>query len=242
MDYIMKSPRHILAALALGTLGFTSLAQAEDKKAPEVKKLGDSHYQIGKIHFDSSKSEIHIPTTLQHDKGIMEYVLTTKLGKVHETLLISDISPFNLNVVFKLLNYQSSEELFPVLNKDYIPTDKLHTASEEQKLHSRFSMSASWELEGEKFSHPLESLFFHIDGSGSTMPAAPWVYGGSYMHNGHYRPDVNGDLIAILTDRTAIANYSGATRNDDTLWVPNQEILPPLGTQIILTLKKTNTK
>lgn len=238
--YTMKSPLHILAALSLSTLGFSSVAQAEDKKAPEVKKLGDSLYQIGKIHFDSSKAEIHIPTTLQHDKVIMEYVLTTNLGKVHETLLLTDISPFNLNVVFKLLNYQSSEELFPVLNKDYIPTDKLHTATEEQKQHSRFSMSASWKIEGEKFSYPLESLFLHTNGSGDTMPVAPWVYGGSYMHNGHYRPDINGDIIAILTDRTAIANYSGKTRHDDTLWVPNKKILPAIGTPIILTLKKIN--
>lgn len=238
----MRLPLHFLTALSLGTLGLSSLTQAEEQKKPEVKKLGESLYQIGKIHFDSSKSEIYIPTTLHHDKVIMEYVLCTDKGKVHETLLTTDISPFNLNVVFKLLSFQESKELFPILNKDYIPTDKLHTATEDQQQHSKFSMSVNWEIDGEKVSHPIEALFSHTNGSGSTMPTAPWVYGGSYMHNGQYRPDVNGDIIAILTDRTAIANYGGDTRNDDTLWVPNKEILPPVGTPIILTLKKTNSK
>lgn len=236
----MKLRQQLLRLITLASLGLAPLTSAEEKQAPEVKKLGGSLYQIGQITFDSDKAEIYIPTTLHHNEVIMEYVLCTDIGKVHETLLLTKISPFNLNVIFKLLNYQESKELFPILNKDFIPTSELHPASDEQKKHSRFSITATWGEGAKKITYPIEKLFSHTNGSGDTMPPAPWVYGGSYMHNGLFRPEATGDIIAILTDRTAIANYSGETRNDDTLWVPNKEILPALGSQIILTLTKTN--
>ncbi|WP_156817050.1 YdjY domain-containing protein [Rubritalea marina] len=228
---------------AISTLWYLP-ALAEDSKAdtpPKVEQLSESLYQMGKIQFNSAKKEIYIPCVLKHDKVIIEYVLTTEMGKVHETLFLTDIKPFNLNVVLKLLSFQASKELFPVLDKNFVATNKLHEATEDEKRHSRFTVNVSWESDGDTVNFPLEELFLHTDGSGATMPPAPWIYGGSYMHRGRFKADINGDIIAILTDRTAMANYSGETRSDDTLWVPNKPLLPAVGTPITLTLKKTET-
>jgi len=47
---------------------------------------------------------------------------------------------------------------------------------------------------------------------------------------------MNNDLIAILTDRGAVANYASEGREDDTLWFPITEKMPVKGTKVTITI------
>ncbi|MEO1856454.1 MAG: YdjY domain-containing protein [Rubritalea sp.] len=228
-----------LALLTTSSALFANEANDTAPKKPEVKKIGERTYQLGKITFDSSKGEISFPATLEHNEVLIEYLLTAPEGKIHETLFITEISPFNLNVAMKLLGYKESKELLKILDENHTPTDKYHSATEIQKKKSRFTITASWKVDGKKVSHDVTQLLENAK-TQQPMPDSPWIYSGSYMINGNYKPDISGDIIAVFTDRSSIACYSGEGRYDDTLWMPKQSVLPPLGTAVTLTFTQTN--
>lgn len=214
---------------------------AEASKKPEIKKVGKSTYKIGTITFDRANGEIHFPATLEQNEVLIEYLLTKTEGKIHEALFITEISPFNLNVAMKLLGYKESKELLQILDENYAATGQFHKSTEEQSKKSRFSIKASWKADGKEVSHDVTQLLQNTKTHGP-MPDSPWIYSGSYMTNGNYQPDITGDIIAVFTDPSSIANYSGKGRDEDTLWLPKQSLLPPLGTAVTITFKQTNPK
>ncbi|MFD2157367.1 YdjY domain-containing protein [Rubritalea tangerina] len=234
-----------ILALAFSIVSGTLLAgnapeppPAKMPEKPDVKKIGENLYQLGKITFDSQKKAISFTATLEHNEVLIEYLLTSPEGKIHEALFVTEISPFNLNVAMKLLGYKESKELFQILDENYRPTGKYYASTKEQKQNSRFKVTASWKLDGKDASYDVTKLLENAK-TQDDMPDAPWIYSGSYMINGEYKPNVSGDLIAVFTDRSAIASYSGEGRDNDELWIPRKKILPPLGSKVTLTITQT---
>ena len=77
--------------------------QAEALVKPQVVKLDENRYLIGKVTLDKRTREIRIPARINMDKGLLEFLLVLDKGKVHESLLITDASPIHLNIAFMLL-------------------------------------------------------------------------------------------------------------------------------------------
>ncbi|NOX98302.1 MAG: hypothetical protein GXP30_00950, partial [Verrucomicrobia bacterium] len=77
---------------------------AADK--PKVKSLGDHRYQLGDIIFNGKTREIRFPATMNLEKGLLEYVLVTEEGKMHESLLGTKVRPAQLQIVLKLCHYR----------------------------------------------------------------------------------------------------------------------------------------
>lgn len=207
---------------------------------PTIKNLGGSRHQLGKITFDNKLRTIEFDGTLEQNEILVEYLLVNPHGKIHESVFTSDILPFNLNLAMKLLGFKESKQLLPILDKNHVPTGKFHQATPEQKRHSRFTISVSWDVDGKKVTHDAHTLIGKVNTS-KTLSPAPWIYSGSYVLAGQFKADLSGDIFAIFTDSGSIANYSGEGRDDDTLWVANKKILPPYGTPVHITLKQINS-
>lgn len=228
-----------LSVLLLLSVGASAEESPTQPPKPEIKNLGGSRHQIGKITFDSKLQTIEFVAQVEQTEVLVEYFLVNQHGKIHESVFTTEILPFHLNVAMKLLGFQESLELLPVLGEDHIPTGKLHPATKEQKQHSRFSISCSWKVDGETVTQPAHKLVKRAH-TKETLSSAPWIYSGSSVHNGKYKPDLTGDIFAIFTDANAVANYSGEGHDDDTLWLANRKVLPPYGTPVRITLKKLN--
>lgn len=209
------------------------------KSTPKIEKTGKTSFRLGDITFDSAKGEVSFPAILEQREVLIEYLITNPQGKIHETLFITEVKPFKLNVVMKLLGFLESKELIYILDENYLPTDKLHPATPEQKKHSRFSIHASWSEDGKKITRNVTNLLKNVK-THQPMPSAQWVYSGSYLNNGKFKADIAGDIVGILCDPAAIGCYSGEGREDDDLWVPNRKLLPPPSTPVTLTFKKTH--
>lgn len=214
-------------------------AVAAGNKKPVIKKTGETSYQIGKIAFDSKSRVLEIPATLEQDEVLLEYLLVTAKGKIHESLLVTEASPYNLNIALKLLGYKESKELLRILKEDQTPSDQYFQVAAEVKAQARFDVEISWTIEGKTTRCSLPQIISveKVDQENPAMPTAPWVYHGSYLLNGQFKPELSGDIFAIFTDRAAIANFSGDGHEDDTIWLPNAKVLPPRGTPITLTIK-----
>lgn len=231
--------------------------ELDGQKKPEIKQLSDHEFQIGKIKLDQKKREISFGAGVNMTEGLLEYLLvTTKSNKVHETLFLSDISPLNLNIAFKLLGITESEELFEIVDDDYRPTGRFPQVDPKVSAAAKVDITVEWGEGDEKKSFPVNELIQHIewpenntqqvqpqdeleldDIKLTVMEKGPWLSTGSYMHEGKYKAEVAGIMIAIYTAQPAIVNFPGKDRLSGDVWIPNKEVLPAKETIVKIIIK-----
>lgn len=209
---------------------------SQEAAKPAVEKISEDEYKVGLVKLNKKTREITIDAKLEHTDVLLEYLLTNPTGKIHETLFVTDVKPSNLNIALKLLGYKESKELFRTVDAHHRPTENYHQEDDATKSAARFTIHVDWTKDGEKKSYSINELIQN-ELTKEAMVPAPWVYGGSYVLNGQFKPDTSGDIIAIFTDRSSIANYSGSGREDDTIWKPFTKRLPEAGTKVSLTFK-----
>lgn len=210
---------------------------------PLVHKLENGNYRIGKITFNKNTREITLParTNIVGNDVFIEYLLVHLNGeKIHEALLVSEVDPTNLNIALKLLNYKESRELFRINKPDGTPGDKYPDVPGETRAAARFGVYVTWKDKGVERTRPVTQWLQH-NGSKKPMPATPWVYNGSYVHNNRFKAKLTGSMLTVFPDIGAIANYPGKDREDDTIWIPAAN-LPRSGSEVTVTLKPWPSK
>jgi hypothetical protein len=224
----------------VGGLALAGIARAEEDAAPASKapqpsvvRVDGRTLSIGKITFRPDTREIRIPTQVNMTEGLLEFVLVRMEGKTHESLLVTDASGTNINLALKLLHYKASEELFPLMEEDGSLSDKYPEVPEAIRKAARTQISVEWK-DGQKLKRaPLhEWIGYAATKKVVAMPKAPWVYGGSYVVEGRFAADTTGDLIAIFTTQNALLDYAGKDHENDDVWIPMSQRVPPVGTEV----------
>jgi hypothetical protein len=104
------------------------------------------------------------------------------------------------------------------------------------KAASRLEVKVEWEDEG-KTRTALINEWITDTTTGKSMPADPWVYGGSFTANGRYAAEATGDILAIYLSTTTMANFSGKDNNTDEVWLPFPKRVPPVGTKVTVSIR-----
>jgi hypothetical protein len=217
----------ICASLALAQ---DSAPTAEPVK-PSVVKLSETKHQIGAVTFDQKTREIRFPAKVNMAEGLIEYLIVLAQGKLHEALLITEISSTHLNLAFSLLRYPPSRELFLIPDEDGRLTDKYPEVPAAIKAGARIAIDVEWDDQGRTRRVPINDWIQHAVKT-TAMDAGPWVYSGSDFNEGKYVPEITGDIAAILVSPAAIINYPGTDNQDDTAWVAFPKRVPPLETNV----------
>lgn len=205
--------------------------QNEPAKEAKVEKVGASLYRIRDITFDSKTREIRFPATINMTQDLLEFIIVHNNGKVHESLLKTGISATDLNVAFTLLRYKPSPELYVEPSAPDNPTVKFPAVEDEVKKAARIHIEVEWK-DGEKLRKvPINEWVQHAV-TGTTMPAEPWVYGGSEISGGRFQAEVTGDIAAIYLSRSALINYPGKDNTDDTVWFVYPKRVPPVDSPV----------
>lgn len=216
--------------------------QAVEPVTPAVKQLDATRYQIGAVLFDQETREIRFPTQVNMTEGLLEYLAVHQNGKVHESLLATDVSPTHLNLAFSLLRYFPSKELYPLPNETGGTSDKYPEVPANVKTAARVTIEVEWSDEGKIRRVPVNEWIQHAVKT-TAMPAGPWVYGGSDFHEGKFVAEMTGDIVAIFTSMAALVNYPGEDYENDTVWIPFPKRVPPVGTKVtVIIAPYQNTK
>lgn len=201
---------------------------------PTVVELGGGKYSLGLVKFDENTRRISFPAAINQDEGIIEFCISHEKGKIHESLLITQTSALHLNIALKLLRYQSSGELFPILDENFESTGKYPEVPEAQRAAARLQVLVSWEEDGAEEEASLNDLIYHT-GNERAMEPVPWIYQGSYIHNNSFKAETSGDIGAIFITRSSLINFSGKDNQTDEPWIPNRKRLPAVGTPVTVT-------
>lgn len=206
--------------------------QEEAKPAkPSIQKLAENRYQVGDVTFDSKTREIRFPAQINMTDGALEYLIVHHNGKVHESLLSTGISAIDLNLAFTLLHYKPSRELIPLTSDTGGAFNEFHEVPEDVKAAARVAIDVEWDDAGKTRRVPINDWIQHVIRT-TTMPAGPWIYGGSDFYNGRFSAESTGDIAAIFLAPSALLSYPGVDFANDEVWTPFPKRVPEIGTKV----------
>ena len=92
-------------------LSFSLCAQEEPKpqrqtfRPPQEKPIlhQNGDVTLGKITLHKKRGELRFPARVTVREGNLEFLISTYRGALHESLLVSDISPYQLQIMLYLL-------------------------------------------------------------------------------------------------------------------------------------------
>ncbi|MCF6311675.1 MAG: YceI family protein [Verrucomicrobiales bacterium] len=203
---------------------------------PNIKKLGDNRYQLGDITFNGKTREIRFPATMNLEKGLLEYILVTDKGKIHESLLSTTISPAQLQIVLKLCHY--AEGVGDTFDALYPDDEKKGTAGKADR-GSAVRIAAEWIEKKDGIEVPrrfqIHELIKDLKND-QAMTQDQWVYTGSIIYEGTFIAESEGTLIAVYIDNGSLINSFRHGSDDDERWITHAEVAPKMGTPVTLIL------
>lgn len=194
---------------------------AVDLPTPRIEKQADGTMRIGRVTVDPKERTISFPAAVNAISGLIEYALVTKTGKVHESLLSTDITPLDLHVAALLLNLSPSQDA---------------------AVYARVLIEVEWETNGPKRRELLEDMIkLAKDGQygreGAPLAAVGWNYAGSFLQGGMLAADREGSIITLIGDPVALLGNPRPDRVDDKVHVPNPARMPSLGMPVTVRLR-----
>lgn len=175
---------------------------------------------------DKQRKTITFPATVNMAEGAVEYALVHTTGKVHESVLKTEVGAAEIHVARLLMGPPA-------------PARDPKTSPDLQGL--RVGLSVRWKAGQEERSAPLEDLISNTI-TKKEMTRGPWVYNGSRVVEGTFLAGRDGSIISIIADPDALLNNPRPGRNDDEIWKVNTAVVPAVGTTVVVVLEFTAEK
>ncbi|MAF13138.1 hypothetical protein CMK11_22015 [Candidatus Poribacteria bacterium] len=187
--------------------------------APRVVAFGQAGREV---IVDQNRRELRMSGKVLAASRIIEYLATTPLGKVHETILALDAEPIHLQVAMLGLGLQYENNLRSQGDPRTPKGDPVEIWVE-------------WDRNGETERRRAEELVYNDD-EGRAMQQTPWVFTGSRMQGSLFMAEATQSLIATYRDHDAILNHPLPSGAGQSLRA-NLAVLPPKGTPVTVTIR-----
>jgi hypothetical protein len=188
-----------------------SAASAPDPAA-RIASLGITADQetirIGEVELNRRTHTVSIPATVNMLEGSVEYLLVHEKGKIHESIFATRAKPEDIHIACLLAGWQAGDK----------PAD--------------IGIEVIWETNGPPRRHRADEMVaiarHHPQATdGRHIEKGPWHYIGSRMDAAGFAATREGSIIALISDPSALVGNPRSGRLDDTLHVPNRDLLPP---------------
>lgn len=229
----------IFAGIAASTFAQGPVA-APGFQAP--KEVAPGVFEIGAIRLDRNTSTVTFPTKVNMTDGLIEYTIVTSKGPTHESLLVSDVSPQNVHMAMLLLGAKGMS-----IGKNAPPPERIdaeYLAKAPKLEGDQIFITCKWkEPDGKEKSLPLERWLIRRAEVARKKPKeipaedGPWLYTGSFLHEGRFNADVQGVFGAVVTSPGALINNPRQGANDDHMWFAKTDAMPEPGTPVEVSIK-----
>lgn len=199
---------------------------AQDRDQP-MREIAPKVFEFGPVDravtLDRNQMEIRVKGKSVASSRLVEYLATTPLGKVHETVLTLDIEPVHLQVALLGLGLK--------------PMNNLRNQGDPRvPKGDPVDIYVEWERNGKTERRRAEELIWNgIENR--AMSETPWVFTGSYVDGKLFMADAAQSLIASFRDPDAILNHPLPAGADDTAYRANLRTAPPNGFPVELIIR-----
>ena len=185
-----------------------------------IKEIAPGQFQLGSVILNKEQRAIRFPATVNMTNGLIEYLVVTGTGKLHESILKTETVPSQIHVAMLLLG----------------ATDSSTNRSSTNILGDELSIEVGWKTDGLEKRVRAEQLVFNSE-TKSVMSKGRWIYNGSKVIDGTFIAQRDGSIVSIIADPLALANSSQRNRDNDEIWSVSTNAVPPLNTPVEITLK-----
>lgn len=226
----------ILMLIFVIPLFFYSEKALAQHKNPEdiLKKVGEDLYQLSEMTINTHVGTIDIPCKINMSKGLIEVVLCRKEGKIHESLLVTDVSPLEFQTALLLLGLDPVNE---------VPDDpsKINRNDQFSSIETpgdAVKIFLAYEKDGSKVKKPLEEFIFD-ESVKKTLSPSTWLFRGAATHmSGHVMIDPDVTMIATYHDAVAMMELNAQSKFNDELFYVNKEANLTVGKHVTLIIEK----
>lgn len=200
-----------------------------------VKKISDTQYELAGMTMDLKAGQVRLPAKVKVTKGLLEYVIVSEGGAMHEALFVTPTSPFELQVALLLMGFKTSETFFtPVAPGEWPVAGKNPVLAPE----SLFELLVEFKKESEApLILPVGDWVKNLK-TGEKLAGKHWVFNGSFFtKEGDLAAGASGNLVSLYLDPVAIANNPRQGNDDDENWQPMPDV-PAEDTGVTLIFQK----
>lgn len=224
----------LIVVLAAFLVTWPAAWGADSPSAPEfqasemkrlVKDLGKGQFQIGEVKLNKPARTIQFPAKVNLRDVLIEYAIVGKIGKLHESLLSTQIPPTHIHIAMLLLG---TKNLRPKSHEDSLPPG------------NPIDIFIDWESEGTKQRARIEDWII-VEKDKRPIPKGMWVYSGARVDNGYFTANTDESIVAIILDIDALVNNARLGNENDEIWFPNEAKIPALGTPVTVTFQLLDT-
>jgi hypothetical protein len=191
-----------------------------------VRMVEPGIYEIGKVRLDQRRRSVTLPAVLDKGQGFMEYFLVTTYGKTHESILKTLAEPYHIHLAMLLLGANGPDNAdFPGSPTNGVPGPIIHPSADIIP-GNKVAISVKWNAPEGKIEHSAEELIYKRDAR-SVMGSGSWVYNGSLIVHNKFLAQSDGSIVSLVTDPVALINNTGPGHDNDLIWEPNTNKLPP---------------
>ena len=205
--------------------------QSSVSPSPPIEQVGPGIFRLGEIQIHKDTRSVIFPAQVNMDKGLLEYLIVRSTGKVHESLLRTDIEPFHLQIAFLLLGFEGTDR--PIA----------HQGSREIPTGDPVEIAIAYRKGGEGQEHKIgvhEWVANKIENQLKDIGALKWVYTGSQIFDGRFRAQVEGSIVALWHDPVALVDNASPGGESNRIWFSKEGTVPPVGTPVTVIIKAKN--
>jgi hypothetical protein len=187
-----------------------------------LEKLGgellpDQNIKIGDMTIHRKEMEISFPGNVNMTAGELEVLIAMPHGRVHESLLVSEVDPLKLQIALLLIGAENGsrdggEKITQgtILNIDVKPDDGKRVSVEDWLFNKRTS---------------------------KCMDRIGWVFiGSSFTHDMRCLAKAEGNIVNIWSFGNTILDNPASTGNEDDFIAVNSKTMPKCGTPVTIYL------
>ncbi len=190
----------------------------EEEKA--LKQIVEYQYMLGDISIDAGTREISFPAEVNMDEGIIELILTTDYGKLHESIFKTSIKPSHLQVALLLMGYS------------------INVTDNPESDNSLLDIFVEWsDTEGKYHFERIERFAYNVIVD-NEMEYTSWNFIGSDFYDNRFIADTEGSLISTYSSINAIIENPLDTNDNDEYYTVNKYTVPPKETKVKIYIKE----
>lgn len=193
---------------------------------PPVRKVGPGLLRLGEIQIHKGSMSVTFPAVVNMDRGLIEYLLVRSTGKIHESLLRTEVDPYLLNISFLLLGFEGTDR----------PLDAQGAA--DKPGGDPVSIILVYNQAERNQSVPAEGWIVRKNGEHAFPPEMSWVYTGSMVMQGRFLASQQGSIAAVYHDPAALIDHGAPGGESDEIWFVREGTVPPVGTPVTVVVKK----
>jgi hypothetical protein len=220
--------------MLLANCSFTPVLHAQDGDSEDfLKKIDKNTYQLKDITIKTDEKTISFPCTINMASGLIEVALCTSMGKTHESLLLTGISPIEFQTALMLLGLDPVNEL----PEDSTLADPLSNFLTIETPGDSVIIFVEAEFAGKIKRVRIEDLIKDESGDGTLKPST-WLFRGAVTHrSGHVIIDPETTMIATYHDPLALMELNSESKFNDELYYVNDALKLTVGQDVLIIIQ-----